>query len=112
MSLEIIRRKEGELSQKQGIRHEKTQISYNDFGHICIREFDTERQESECGIGVENCDKESRLCYDYSIVEQCKNHKFVRTDDEHLIVLDQKTSRQLINFVVKLFRQDSNGLPF
>lgn len=40
MPFEIIRRKEGEMSQKQEIRHENTQVSINDWGHLVIREFD------------------------------------------------------------------------
>lgn len=40
MPFEIIRRKEGEISQKQEIRHDNTQISINDWGHLVIREFD------------------------------------------------------------------------
>jgi len=40
MPFELIRRKEGEISKRQEIRHSNVQISINDWGHLCIREFD------------------------------------------------------------------------
>jgi hypothetical protein len=47
MPFEIIRRKEGEVSQKQEIRHRNTQISINDWGHLVIREFDEPQKNDE-----------------------------------------------------------------
>jgi len=34
MAFEFIRRKEGEESYKQEVRHRNTQISINDWGHL------------------------------------------------------------------------------
>jgi predicted transcriptional regulator len=94
MSLEIIRRKEGELSQKQEIRHEHTQFSINSYGHLCIREFDDPRMVNDCKIDNEgNCNE--RFC----INDKCEHYKPSRVDDEHLIVLDQKTTNELIQFI-------------
>ncbi len=49
MPFELIRRKEGEISQKQEIRHDNTQISINDWGHLVIREFDDIRVPNKAG---------------------------------------------------------------
>jgi len=100
MAVEIIRRKEGELSQKQDIRHEKTQVSINDWGHLVIRCFDTSRVENDCLIGTENCTKEDHLCWNISGY-RCENYKSVRTDDEHLVVFNQTTTNRIIDFVNK-----------
>jgi hypothetical protein len=110
MSFEIIRRKEGETSQKQEIKHEKTQVSYNDFGHLCIREFDSEKHETECAIGRDNCDKGDHVCWSMAGYK-CEHHRTVRADAEHLVVFDTKTSRQIISFIAKLFGS-GNGLPY
>jgi len=45
MAFEFIRQKEGEESYKQEVRHRNTQISINDWGHLCIREFDEPKGE-------------------------------------------------------------------
>lgn len=45
MPFEIIRRKEGEMSEKQEIRHSNVQVSINDWGHLVIREFDEPKGE-------------------------------------------------------------------
>lgn len=100
MPFELIRRKEGEPSQKQEIRHEHTQFSINSYGHVCIREFDNPRVESDCGIGRENCTKENTLCKDFREGGyQCENYKIVHIDDEHLLVLDKPTTDGLIKFI-------------
>lgn len=103
MSLEIIRRKEGEISQKQEIRHEKTQVSYNDFGHLCIREFGEPHMQRIC-VREESPDECPGSCMDCNKTE-------LQGSEEHLIVFDTKTSRQIIDFVAKLFG-NGNGLPF
>jgi hypothetical protein len=101
MAIEIIRRKEGELSTKQEIRHQHTQFSINSYGHLCIREFDTPPINIgySCLIGRENCAKDgiTRACRDGNHV--CEHYKEIGTSDEHLIVLDKKTTEGLINFI-------------
>lgn len=47
MAFEIIRRKEGEMSDKQTFRHDNTQISINDWGHLVIRQFDNTHNSEE-----------------------------------------------------------------
>jgi hypothetical protein len=101
MSLEIIRRKEGELSQKQEIRHEHTQFSLNSYGHLCIREFEDKKKGYACDFGgFEKCinseAKAANGCTGYS----CMYYKSVLLPgEEHLIVLDQKTTDGLIKFI-------------
>lgn len=103
MSFEIIRRKEGEVSQKQEIRHRNIQISINDWGHLVIREFDEPQLECDCGIGRENCVKEgTKVCRDFATDYQCEHYKTVRKDDEHLIVFDQQTTNKIINFIFSI----------
>ena len=100
MPFEIIRRKEGEISQKQEIRHKNTQISINDYGHLVIREFDDPRSEGDCSIGRENCAKEgNKVCRDFVTNYQCEHYKIARTDEEHLIVMDKETTDRLIKFI-------------
>jgi len=125
MPIEIIRRKEGELSQKQEIRHEHTQFSLNSYGHLCIREFDEPKGMGECGFkgGRETCATGyERVCKDGSY--QCEHYKVARIDEEHLVVLDQKTTDGLIKFIfenrstyefkelIKELIKNSKELPF
>lgn len=126
MPLEIIRRKEGEISQKQEIRHKNVQISINDWGHLCIREFDEPQLKFHCEIGHENCanGKTTAVCRDLVGGYQCKHCKEIRSDDEHLIVFDKTTTEKIINFIFsirstyefKQFLKDltdkKNELPF
>jgi|GEM_PF-2824770 len=100
MPFEIIRRKEGEVSQKQEIRHAYTQFSINDWGHLCVREFDKPRKEIHCELGGgNNCvhrdpeagGKECSSCLHYKCV--------TAYPEEHLIVFDKATTDRLINFI-------------
>ena len=102
MALEIIRRKEGEMSQKQEIRHECTQFSLNSYGHLCIREFDKPKRGHQCDLGcienTNNCTEkdENGSCCCIS----CDHYKIADVlPEEHLIVLDQKTTNELIQFI-------------
>ena len=101
MSLEIIRRKEGELSQKQEIRHEHTQFSLNSYGHLCIREFDGPHRDVYCGLpgGRVECAKDgpSKVCKDRNY--ECEHYGNMLDGEEHLVVLDQKTTDGLIKFI-------------
>lgn len=102
MPFELIRRKEGETSQKQEIRHKNVQISINDWGHLCIREFDEPKLEGDCGIGREKCIIENngtKVCRDFATGYQCEHYKTARKDEEHLLVFDQQTTNRLINFI-------------
>ncbi|MGE5631348.1 MAG: hypothetical protein ACM3TR_09665 [Caulobacteraceae bacterium] len=102
MSLEIIRRKEGEMSQKQDIRHENTQFSINSYGHLSIREFDKPYYRWCCEMGcIENTDKctgkDENGNYDCHACEHYKN--LLIQPAEHLIVLDKTTTDNLIKFI-------------
>lgn len=102
MSFEFIRRKEGEVSQKQEIRHSNVQISINDWGHLCIREFDDPYFEDKCQYGCEKCTEENegkQVCEDVFTGYKCKHLKPERTDDEHLIVFDRETTEKIIRFI-------------
>ena len=103
MPFELIRRKEGEVSQKQEIRHKNVQISINDWGHLVIREFDEPQKNWECKYGYEKCIIENngtkKACVDYSTGYQCEHYKTIRKDDEHMLVFDQQTTNRLINFI-------------
>lgn len=103
MPFEIIRRKEGEISQKQEIRHKNVQISINDWGHLCIREFDEPKTSGACEIGRENCSKDgTKVCRDFATGYQCENYKVTRTDNEHLLVFDKATTDRIINFIFSI----------
>lgn len=106
MALEIIRRKDGELSQKQEIRHECSQFSLNSYGHLCIREFDKPLKGYRCEMGDEvaeiagtdKCagkDEEGHFnCC------TCDHYKLMDVlGEEHLVVLDQKATNELIQFI-------------
>jgi hypothetical protein len=101
MSLEIIRRKEGELSQKQEIRHECTQLSLNNYGHLCIREFDKQHIGYACELGeFKNCVNNEAIAAGGCVGCSCMCYKSVMLpSEEHLIVLDQKTTNELIQFI-------------
>ena len=100
MAFEIIRRKEGEISKKQEIRHSKVQISINDWGHLVIREFDEPQVSGNCEISRENCAKEgTRVCIDNLSGYKCEHYKITRINDEHLIVFDKATTDKIINFI-------------
>jgi hypothetical protein len=104
MPLEIIRRKEGEESQKQEIRHSKTQFSINSYGHLCIREFDETNKKYVCTYGREKCYEEAngqeRVCMAGNTL--CEHYKLVPMNDEHLIVLDKQTTDDLIRFIFSI----------
>jgi hypothetical protein len=102
MAFELIRRKEGEATEKQEIRHSNVQISINDWGHLVIREFDKPRISGDCEIGRENCAKEALVCCDYESGFQCEHYKTTRADDEHLLVFDRATTERLINFIFSI----------
>ena len=95
MPLEIIRRKEGEISEKQQIRHRNTQFSINSYGHLVIREFDGTQTSLRCEL--EKCSETSRACLG---CEHMKN--FENPGEEHLIVLDQETTSKLIQFIFSI----------
>lgn len=104
MPFELIRRKEGEESQKQKIWHSKVQISINDWGHLCIREFDNPQKDGHCTIGRENCQKDetSVLCCDYATGYKCEHYRITRADDEHLLVFDKETTDRIMNFIFSI----------
>jgi len=124
MSFEIIRRKEGELSQKQEIRHNNVQISINDWGHLVIREFDKPRYKELCEYDREKClieNNATKVCKTENY--KCEHLKEKRVDDEHLIVFDKETTGKIISFIFSIrstyeFKQllkdiiSKNGLPF
>lgn len=68
--IEIIKRREGEKSEKQQINGEKVQVSYNSWGHLVIR-----------------------------VIQP--HPKTVLDDGGHdtLIVLDKRTSLEVIRFI-------------
>lgn len=121
--MEIIRRKDGEKSTKQEIRHKNTQFSINSYGHICIREYDDEQSGYACELGSENCDNEKggNVCFGHSC---CHYKASMLPGVEHLLVLDQKTTDGLIKFIfenrstfelkqfVKELIKNSKELPF
>jgi hypothetical protein len=101
MPLEIIRRKEGEKSTKQEIRHEHTQFSLNSYGHLCIREFEDECPNYDCELGgLKDCDNEDAVSVKGCCGMPCEHYKYVSLPgEEHLVVLDQKTTDGLIKFI-------------
>jgi len=101
MAFEIIRRKEGEMHEKQQIQHEYVQVSINDWGHLVIREFDDPIMDKACcGVGPENCEK-YRSQSEYAC-NNCEHYKLTRTDDEHLIVFDKATTDRIIDFIFSI----------
>lgn len=104
MSLEIIRRKEGEMSQKQEIRHEHTQFSINSYGHLCIREFDEQQPGCACELGeFKNCNNDEALSLNGCCGPSCvRGKRTMLPSEEHLIVLDQKTTNELIQFIFSI----------
>jgi hypothetical protein len=106
MSFEIIRRKEGELSQKQEIRHSHTQFAINSYGHLSIREFNDAQKGYACELGGRNggngCVNEKAISEKGCIGLGCTHYKQVMMPgEEHLLVLDQKTTNGLIEFIFK-----------
>jgi hypothetical protein len=73
MPFELIRRKEGEMSQKQKVRRKNVQISINNWGHLVVREFDEPEWKTDCEIG-----------------------------DEYLIVFDNITTKKIIDFIFSI----------
>ncbi len=103
MPFELIRRKEGEMSQKQDIRHQHTQYSLNSYGHLCIREFDDEQPgygyRCELG-GGENCNNMESFKTHGCMTHSCPHYRTVKLPgEEHLLVLDHVTTSSLINFI-------------
>jgi len=97
MPFEIIHRKEGEMSQKQEIRHSNVQISINDWGHLVIREFEKPTDTKKCRLGdSDNCNKNiiGGNCWN------CEHYKTITTPgEEHLIVFDRATTDRIIDFI-------------
>lgn len=103
MAFELIRRKEGEVSEKLEIRHLNVQISINDWGHLVIREFDKPQIDVNCELKKENCKYNDRmLCRKYADVSQCEHCKITRFDDEHLLVFDRATTEKIIDFIFSI----------
>jgi hypothetical protein len=73
----------------------------NNYGHLCIREFDDPKKTTDCCLpgGRAECIKDglTKACRDGNY--QCEHYKITRLDEEHLIVLDQKTTNELIQFI-------------
>jgi hypothetical protein len=67
MAFEIIRRKEGEMSDKQTFRHDNTQISINDWGHLVIRQFDNTHNSEEYLIVLDKETTERIISFIFSI---------------------------------------------
>ena len=101
MPIEIIRRMDGEKSTRQEIRHEHTQFSINSYGHLCIREFDAPQQGHTCEFGeFKNCTNkevvDAKRCCGFG----CSRYKStMMPGEDHLIVLNQKTTDGLIKFI-------------
>jgi hypothetical protein len=101
MPFELIRRKEGEMSQKQEIRHQHTQFSLNSYGHLCIREFDDSQPGYACELGgFKNCNNNEAIaaggCCGFSC---CHYKQATLPGEEHLFVLDRTTTDGLIQFI-------------
>jgi hypothetical protein len=126
MSFELIRRKEGEMSQKQEIRHQHTQFSLNSYGHLCIREFDDKQPGYRCKLGGGwACDNEEAIKARACIACSCQHYRPVEmSSEEDILVLDHITTRSLINFIfenrsthefrefIKQLINRNNELPF
>ncbi len=67
MAFEIIRRKEGEMSDKRTFRHDNTQISINDWGHLVIRQFDNTHNSDEYLIVLDKETTERIIAFIFSI---------------------------------------------
>ena len=105
MSFEFIRRKEGEMSQKQEIRHSNVQVSINDWGHLVIRAFDKPEYEENCEYGREKCEEKNgtMICETFPKGYcKCEYLKKIRVDEEHLIVFDKATTDRIINFIFSI----------
>ena len=77
--LEIIRRQEGQDHIKEQVQGRSVQVSYNDWGHICIRVIHTELQE-----GAKEADTLIVFERDTSrrIIDFCKSIKVVRGQED------------------------------
>lgn len=72
--IEIIKRREGEKSEKFQINGEKVQVSYNSWGHLVIRVIQPLIEDAGPGCAI--------------------NEK----DNDTLVVLDKQTSEEVIKF--------------
>ena len=110
MPFELIRRKEGEFSEKQEIRHSNVQVSINDWGHLCIREFDESNEQYYC-LKYNKLPKDVETsCCTRDICEGCDYFtKKTISGEEHLIVFDKRTTDRILEFVEKLVHR---RLPF
>jgi hypothetical protein len=91
MAFEFIRRKEGETSQKQEIRHKNVQISINDWGHLCIREFDEPHMN----------DDEHLIVFDKATTERIIN-----------FIFNIRSTFELKQLLKDITKKNINDLPF
>ncbi len=113
MPFELIRRKEGEFSEKQEIRHSNVQVSINDWGHLCVREFDNNKREYFCEEYKQfvnySTNPPEKLC-GRQFCNCCKNLiEKVVAGEEHLIVFDKSTTKRILRFIEDLAQR---GFPF
>ena len=108
MAVEIIRRKEGEYSQKQSIRHEKEQIGINDWGHLVVRMHNGTSKRVICHLPTEKTEHGYAACTHMNYPQpfccgDCKHAEYMDVqDEEHLIVFDRDTTNRIISFIQKM----------
>ncbi len=85
--IEIIKRVEGERHKKETVRGEAVQVSYNDWGHLCVRVI----QDIPT---LPSVDSEGK-CYEPA------------RQADTLVVFDKATSERIIRFIKR-----SEFIPF
>ena len=109
MAFEIIRRKEGEVNQRQEIRHDNTQISINDWGHLVVREFNFNSIKTTCKQD-ERSDRNPEFVCPQAYCDTCNQlEKETIYGEEHLVVFDKRTTERILRFVEKIIGRE---LPF
>jgi hypothetical protein len=76
--IEIIKRREGEKSEKQQINGERVQVSYNSWGHLVIRVIQPVIKDMADDIVIDF------------------------REEDTLVVLDKRTSLEVIRFIERI----------
>ena len=80
--LEIVKRAEGQRSQKESVRGSDVQVSLNDWGHLVVRVI------TEAQVPV----------HDPGDFDPSKDH-YAELPGDILVVFDKETSSRIIRFI-------------